>query len=114
MTRTLHDHPPLRRRDCLHRAVHHVAAVAPHSDAALAFGLGTGRTGAEVMEAITAGFDGTVGQIGLVIMLGAIIGTFLERSGGALGVAEAILRRTRLLDHRLCEAGGACRAARRS
>lgn len=48
----------------------------------------------EVVAAINAGFGGTLGHIGIVILAGAIIGVFLERSGGALRVAEAVLRWT--------------------
>lgn len=62
--------------------------------AALGFGLLSGMSGAEVIDAIAAGFGGTVGSIGIVILFGAIIGVFLERSGGALRLAESILKRT--------------------
>jgi GntP family gluconate:H+ symporter len=61
--------------------------------AALGFGLASGLSGAEVIDAVTQGFGGTVGSIGIVIVAGAIIGVFLERSGGALRLAESILRR---------------------
>lgn len=46
----------------------------------------------KVMAAINQGFGETVGYIGLVILAGAVIGTFLERSGGASSVAEGMLR----------------------
>jgi GntP family gluconate:H+ symporter len=51
-------------------------------------------TAGEVVEAVNAGFGGTIGYIGIVILAGAIIGVFLEKSGGALRLAEAILRWT--------------------
>ncbi len=61
--------------------------------AAGAFGVLAGMDGAAIIEFVVAGFGGTIGQIGIVIMAGAIIGTFLERSGGALVLARAILRK---------------------
>lgn len=42
--------------------------------------------------AITQGFGGTVGYIGIVIAAGTIIGAVLERTGGAHVMAEAVLR----------------------
>jgi GntP family gluconate:H+ symporter len=62
--------------------------------AALGFGLLSGMPAQAVIDAIAAGFGGTVGSIGLVILFGAVIGVFLERSGGALRLAERILKRT--------------------
>src|SRR5690606_24754354 len=62
--------------------------------AALGFGLLSGMPGPEVIDAIAAGFGGTVGSIGIVILFGAIIGVFLERSGGALRLAASILKKT--------------------
>lgn len=40
---------------------------------------------------VTDGFGGTLGYIGIVIIAGTIIGTVLEKSGGAIVIAEAIL-----------------------
>jgi GntP family gluconate:H+ symporter len=62
--------------------------------AAFGFGLLAGMPPAEVVVAVNQGFGGILGYIGLVILAGSIIGTFLERSGGALRVAEAALRLT--------------------
>jgi GntP family gluconate:H+ symporter len=61
--------------------------------AALAFGAMTGMDGIELVNQVTTGFGATIGQIGIVIMAGAIIGTFLEKSGGVLVLARAILKR---------------------
>lgn len=47
---------------------------------------------ADVTKAVTDGYGAVVGSIGIVILAGSIIGVFLERSGGALRIAEAILR----------------------
>ncbi|MGE5576676.1 MAG: GntP family permease [Syntrophothermus sp.] len=46
----------------------------------------------EIAKVIAAGFGGTLTAIGLVIIAGTIIGTFLERSGAALKMAETVLR----------------------
>lgn len=62
--------------------------------AAFFFGAIAGLDGPVLIEAVVAGFGGTIGQIGIVIMAGAIIGVFLERSGGAMKLATAMLRRT--------------------
>jgi GntP family gluconate:H+ symporter len=44
------------------------------------------------MTKLTEGFGSTLKSIGIVIALGTIIGTFLERSGGARTMADFILR----------------------
>lgn len=62
--------------------------------AALGFGLLSGMPGSAVIEAVTTGFGDTAASIGIVILAGAMIGAFLERSGGALSLAESVLRRT--------------------
>lgn len=62
--------------------------------AALGFGLLSGMPPAQVVQSINQGFGGILGYIGIVILAGSIIGTFLERSGGALRLAEAALRIT--------------------
>lgn len=41
---------------------------------------------------IGAGFSGTFSSIGIVIILGAIIGTILEKTGGALKLAEMVVK----------------------
>lgn len=55
-------------------------------------GLASGLTPDQVLAALTDGFGRTVGAIGIVISCGCIIGTALERSGGALTMANAMLR----------------------
>jgi GntP family gluconate:H+ symporter len=60
--------------------------------AALFFGLLSGMPLDEIISSIEQGFGGTIGKIGIVIIAGAIIGTFLEKSGGAYSLAERILR----------------------
>jgi GntP family gluconate:H+ symporter len=43
------------------------------------------------VKSVNAGFGGTIGYIGIVIILGSVIGSFLEKSGGAWRLAESIL-----------------------
>jgi len=62
--------------------------------AALGFGLLSGMPPAQVIDAVGNGFGGTAGAIGIVILAGAIIGVFLERSGGALQLANSLIKRT--------------------
>jgi GntP family gluconate:H+ symporter len=46
----------------------------------------------EVVESVNTGFGGTIGQIGIVILAGSVIGIFLERSGGAFQLARRTLQ----------------------
>ena len=46
----------------------------------------------EVVLSINQGFGGTVGHIGIVVLAGAVIGTFLEKSGGAFKLAQSTLK----------------------
>ena len=56
--------------------------------AGLILGLLSGLAGSEVLAAISSGFGKTLGGIGIVITFGTIIGTYLERNGGARVVAH--------------------------
>jgi GntP family gluconate:H+ symporter len=58
---------------------------------AILYGLLTGMPGNLILQSITDGFGGVIGKIGLVILLGVIIGTFLEKTGGALVIAQKVL-----------------------
>jgi GntP family gluconate:H+ symporter len=60
--------------------------------AAIGFGLFSGMPLHQIVESIETGFGGTIGKIGIVIIAGTIIGTFLEKSGGAFALAEKILK----------------------
>lgn len=62
--------------------------------AAFGFGIAAGIPLNEVVEAVNRGFGDTIGYIGIVILAGAIIGTFLRKSGGAQRIAQSILRLT--------------------
>ena len=46
----------------------------------------------KIPSMIGAGFSGTFTSIGIVIILGALIGTVLEKTGGALKLAEIVVR----------------------
>lgn len=58
---------------------------------AILYGLLTGMPTDLILQSIADGFGGVMGKIGLVILLGVIIGTFLEKTGGALVIAQRIL-----------------------
>ncbi|HMB64123.1 MAG TPA: gluconate:H+ symporter [Eudoraea sp.] len=60
--------------------------------AALFFALFSGMTLENVVTFVNDGFGITLGKIGIVIILGVIIGAFLEHSGGAYKLAEVVLR----------------------
>ncbi|QTA38177.1 GntP family permease [Thermosipho ferrireducens] len=62
--------------------------------AAFAFGLLAGMKPVDIINSIKQGFGGTLGAIGIVIVAGTIIGTFLEKSGGAYTMAESVLKIT--------------------
>jgi gluconate:H+ symporter, GntP family len=62
--------------------------------AAFGYGILSGKMSLkEVVDAVNGGFGDTVGRIGIVILAGSVIGTFLEKSGGARKLAERILAR---------------------
>jgi len=58
---------------------------------ALLYGFLSGMSFQMIIESINTGFGDTLGKIGLIIIFGVIIGAFLENSGGAFKLAEAIL-----------------------
>jgi gluconate:H+ symporter, GntP family len=47
-----------------------------------------------LVKAINDGFGSLLGYIGMIVVLGSILGVFLEKSGAALRLAELILRLT--------------------
>lgn len=60
--------------------------------AAFLFGLFTGMPLNKILESVNTGFGGTIGNIGIIIVAGIIIGTFLENSGGAQTLAGFVLK----------------------
>jgi GntP family gluconate:H+ symporter len=61
---------------------------------AVFFGLLSGMPLDSIVQSINEGFGNTIGQIGIVIIAGVIIGTFLEQSGGAYAMANRVLKLT--------------------
>lgn len=61
---------------------------------ALFYGFCAGMPLDDIIESVNEGFGGTLGSIGLLIILGVIIGAFLEKSGGAYKIAERVLQLT--------------------
>jgi len=60
--------------------------------AAFLFGLLTKMQPDKIIESVNTGFGGTIGNIGIIIVLGIIIGAFLENSGGAQTLANFVLK----------------------
>ncbi len=60
--------------------------------AALFYGICSGMPLGDIISSIKEGFGGTLGKIGIVIIAGTIIGTFLEKSGGVYTLAESVLK----------------------
>ncbi len=60
--------------------------------AALGYGLLSGMDFADIIASVNNGFGNIVGYIGIVIIIGCIIGTFLEESGGAYIMARSVIR----------------------
>ena len=46
----------------------------------------------DIIKTIATGFGGILGNIGIVIVLGTIIGVILERSGAAITMAETVIK----------------------
>ncbi len=57
----------------------------------MALGLGAGMDPAKVIKSIQGGFGDALGFIAVVVALGAMIGRFLEHSGGGRALAEWLL-----------------------
>lgn len=59
---------------------------------ALFYGFMAGMPANEIIKSVNEGFGKTLGSIGLIIVLGVIIGAFLENSGGAYAIADKVLK----------------------
>ena len=55
------------------------------------YGIGTGIPTETILKTINEGFGGTIGSIGIIVIAGLIIGTFLEKSGGAQTLAHFLV-----------------------
>ena len=51
---------------------------------AIGYGLLVGMDLKMILQSITDGFGGVMGNVGLLILFGVILGTFLEKTGGAM------------------------------
>jgi gluconate transporter len=60
---------------------------------AMAMGLAAGMAPEKVLKSIQGGFGESLGFIAVVVGLGAIIGRFLEQSGGGVALADWLLER---------------------
>lgn len=60
--------------------------------AAFGVGLFSGLPASETVSAITGGFGGTLGSIGIVIAAGTVIGSLLEKSGGTVVIANLVVQ----------------------
>src|SRR5690606_3356845 len=59
---------------------------------ALIYGLLSGMPGELIVKSVNDGFGNVLGRIGILFLLGVMIGTFLERTGGAMVIAQRVLR----------------------
>jgi GntP family gluconate:H+ symporter len=59
---------------------------------AIFYGLFAGMPLNEIVASVNQGFGDTLGKIGIIIVLGVIIGAFLENSGAAYSLAEKVLK----------------------
>ena len=62
--------------------------------AALFFGVITGQSIPDIITAFSEGLGGTISGIGVVIAIGTVMGTLLEKSGAAETMAQSILKIT--------------------
>ena len=61
---------------------------------AICYGIVVGMPLNQIIDSVNKGFGNTLGGIGMIIILGVIIGAFLENSGGAYALAEKVLKFT--------------------
>lgn len=61
---------------------------------AILYGIVSGIPLDQLISSVNTGFGNTLGGIGMIIILGVIIGAFLENSGGAYALAEKVLKFT--------------------
>lgn len=59
---------------------------------AIVYGLMSGMSLDLIIESINEGFGGILGKIGLLILFGVTLGVILEKSGGAMVIANRILK----------------------
>ncbi len=59
--------------------------------AALLYSTLAGNTVTDTIDTIAAGFGGTIGSVGLIIIAGLIIGVFLDKTGAAVSLANRVI-----------------------
>src|SRR5699024_3907973 len=59
---------------------------------ALGYGFIAGMDVGSIVDSVNHGFGSIMGSIGLIIYFGVVIGTLLEKSGGAMVIAQRLLR----------------------
>ena len=60
--------------------------------AGIVMGFVGGLTQAEITSTLMSGFGKTLGSIGIIIAFGTIIGVYLEKSGGAMALANWVIK----------------------
>lgn len=60
--------------------------------AAIIYGFLTGMDSGSIVNSINTGFGNIMGNIGLIIFFGVVIGTVMERSGGVIVLANKLLK----------------------
>jgi GntP family gluconate:H+ symporter len=60
--------------------------------AAILYGFITGMNVTQIISAVNDGFGSIMGKIGLIIFFGVVIGTLLEKSGGAMVIATRMIK----------------------
>lgn len=60
--------------------------------AAIGYGFITGMDVALIIDSVNNGFGSIMGKIGLIIFFGVVIGTVLEKSGGAMVIATRMIK----------------------
>jgi GntP family gluconate:H+ symporter len=58
---------------------------------AIGFGICVGMPTDLILKSVKDGFGGVLGNIGPLFLLGVTIGTFLEKTGGAMVLAQKVL-----------------------
>src|SRR5271156_2651026 len=61
--------------------------------ASMALGLGAGMAPAAVLKSVQSGFGDALGFIAVVVGLGAMIGRYIEDSGGGRSLADWLLQK---------------------
>src|SRR5699024_939304 len=60
--------------------------------AAIIYGFLTGMDSGSIVNSINTGFGNIMGNIGLIIFFGVVIGTVMEKSGGVIVLANKLLK----------------------